>query len=159
MPQRSFAALVLAVAAVVSTNTLSACSSSGGAGSDSSSSSSSGSSSSSSSSSSSRSGVASTAVDGDLVAVGAAPLPGDDVGSLADAVDVAAGAPGDATDAACTVDRRTLELAVEAYQLLNNALATTQQELLDAQMIRELSVRFDISPGGAVVPAPASTCS
>lgn len=103
--------------------------------------------------------TASASVDGDVVAVGAAPLPGDGVGSIGDAVEVAAGAPGDAGDAACTVDRQTLELAVETYELLNGALPTTQQELLDAQMIRELSVRFEIADDGAVVPASGSPCT
>ena len=103
--------------------------------------------------------TASASVDGDVVAVGAAPLPGDGVGSIGDAVEVAAGAPGDAGDAACTVDRQTLELAVETYELLNGALPTTQQELLDAQMIRELSVRYEIADDGAVVPASGSPCT
>lgn len=106
-------------------------------------------------------------LDGDVVAVGDAPLPGDDpapapgdgVGSIGDAVEVAAGAPGDAADAACTVDRQTLELAVETYELLNGALPSTQQELLDAQMIRELSVRFELDADGSVVPAPGSPCT
>ena len=53
--------------------------------------------------------------------------PGDGVGSIGDAVEVAAGAPGDAADAACTVDRQTLELAVETYELLNGALPSTSR--------------------------------
>ena len=105
---------------------------------------------------------ASASVDGDVVAVGAAPAPvapGDGVGSLGDAVDVAAGAPGDADVAACDVDRQTLQTAVETYELLNGALATSQAELVEAQMIREPSVRFDIDPQGAIVPAPGSPCT
>lgn len=119
------------------------------------------------SSSDSDTGTASATVDGDIVAVGAAPLPtdtgaplaGDGVGSLGDAVEVAAGAPGDASEAACTIDRQTLELAVETYELLNSTPPSTQQELLDAQMIQELSVRFDIAAGGTVVAAPGSPCA
>ncbi len=132
MSQRRFAVLVLAAVA-----TLGACGSSSDSDSD----------------------VASATVDGDLVAVGDAPLPGDGGGSLRDAMEVAAGAPGDAADAACTIDRQTLQVAVEAYELLNGTLPTTQQELLDAQMIRELSVRFEITAEGAVVAAPGSPCS
>ena len=106
-------------------------------------------------------------VEGAEVAVGAAPAPapatapdaGDGVGSIGDAVEVAAGAPGEASDAACTVDRQTLESAVETYELLNGALPATQQELLDAQIIRELSVRYDITAAGAVVPAAGSPCA
>ena len=136
MPQRRFAALVLATVA-----TLAACGSSGDADTSS----------------------ASATVDGAVVAVGdapaPAPAPGDGVGSIGDAVEVAAGAPGDAAAAACTVDRQTLDTAVETYELLNGALPTSQQELLDAQMIREMSVRYEISAEGVVVPAPGSPCT
>jgi len=136
MPQSRFAALVLATVA-----TLAACGSSGDADTSS----------------------ASATVDGAVVAVGdapaPAPAPGDGVGSIGDAVEVAAGAPGDAAAAACTVDRQTLDTAVETYELLNGALPTSQQELLDAQMIREMSVRYEISPEGVVVPAPGSPCT
>ena len=68
-------------------------------------------------------------------------------------------APGDAGDAACTLDRQTLQSAVDTYELLNGALPTSQQDLLDAQMIRELSVRFEVSTGGDIVPAPGSPCT
>lgn len=102
---------------------------------------------------------ASATVDSAEVAVGDAPLPGDGVGSIGDAVEVAADAPGDAGDAACTLDRQTLQSAVDTYELLNGALPTSQQDLLDAQMIRELSVRFEVSTGGDIVPAPGSPCT
>ena len=98
-------------------------------------------------------------VDGNVVAVGGAPLPGDGVGSIGDAVEVAAGAPDDASTAACAVDRQTLETAMEAYELLNGAVATSQQDLLDAQMILEPSPRFLIDATGTVVPAPGSACT
>jgi hypothetical protein len=105
------------------------------------------------------SGDASATVDGEAVAVGAAPLPAGGAGSLGDAVAVAAAAPGQASDTACTMDRQMLESAVEAYELLNGALPTNQQELLDAQMIREPSVRFEVSADGAVIASPGSPCS
>ncbi len=105
-------------------------------------------------------------VEGAEVAVGAAPAPppattpaaGDGAGSIGDAIEVAAGAPGEASDVACTIDRQTLESAVETYELLNGTLPTAQQELLDAQMIRELSVRYDVTADGTVVPATGSPC-
>lgn len=103
----------------------------------------------------------SVSADGDVVAVGAAPAPpsaGDDVGSIGDAVEVAAGAPGDASVAACDLDRQTLQAAVETYELLNGALPTSQAQLLDAQVLREASVRFDVDAQGAVVAAPGSPC-
>ena len=131
MPQRRFAALVLAVA------TLAACGSSGD----------------------SDTGAASATVDGDAVAVGAAPVPGGGVGGLGDAMEIAAGAPDQAAEAACTIDRRTLESAVEAYEVLNGALPTSQQDLVDAQTIREPSVRFEVAADGAAIAAPGSPCS
>jgi hypothetical protein len=131
MPMRRFAALVL-----VATATLAACGSSNDAD----------------------SGSASAAIGNAEVAVGAAPLPAAS-GGIAEAVAVAAGAPGEAADAACTLDRQALEAAAETYELLNSAVPTSQQDLLDAQMIREPSIRFDISADGAVVPAPGSPCT
>jgi hypothetical protein len=135
MSQRRFAALVLAAVA-----TLAACGSSNDAD----------------------TSTASARVDGDVVAVGAAPAPtppSDGVGSIGDAVEVAAGAPGEAGDAACAADRQTMVTAIETYELLNGVSPTSQQELLDAQIIRELSVRFEITPEGALVPGPGSPCT
>ncbi len=136
MPQRRFAALLLVTVA-----TLAACGSS----------------------SDTDTGDASATIDGDVVAVGdapaPAPAPSDGVGSIGDAVEVAAGAPGEAETAACTIDRQTLESAVETYELLNGALPTSQQELLDTQMIREPSVRYEVSDDGVVVAAPGSPCT
>ena len=108
--------------------------------------------------------AASANVDGDVVSVGAAPAPpapGDDAGAggIGGAVEVAAGALGDADVAACSVDHETIQTAVDAYELLNGALPASQQELVDAQLIRESSVRFEISPEGAVVASPGSPCS
>ena len=105
--------------------------------------------------------AASASVDGDVVSVGAAPAPGDGngAGGIAGAVEVAAGALGDADVAACSVDRQAIQTAVETYELLNGAQPASQQELIDAQLIREPSVRFAISPEGAVVASPGSPCS
>jgi hypothetical protein len=109
--------------------------------------------------------AASASVDGDVVGVGAAPAPapapGDDngAGGIAGAVEVAAGALGDADVAACSIDHQTIQTAVETYELLNGALPASQQELVDAQLIREPSMRFEISPDGAVVASPGSPCS
>ena len=143
MPQRRFAALVLATVA-----TLAACGSSGDADT--------------SSASATVDGDV-VAVDGDVVAVGDAPAPAppsdDGAGGISGAIEVIAGAPGDAAVAACTIDRETLGTAVQAYELLNGALPTSQQDLLDAQMIREVSVRYEISADGVVVPAAGSPCT
>ncbi len=108
--------------------------------------------------------AASASVDGDVVGVGAAPTPappapGVGAGSIGDAVEVAAGALGDADVAACSVDHQTIQTAVDTYELLNGELPASQQELVDAQLIREPSVRFEISSEGAVVAPPGSPCS
>jgi uncharacterized lipoprotein len=138
MPPRRFAAIALIAVA-----TLAGCGSSNDAGT-----------------------AASASVDGDVVGVGAAPAPappapgdGDTAGGIAGAVEVAAGALANADVAACSVDHQTIQTAVEAYELLNGALPASQQELVDAQLIREPSVRFEISPEGAVVASPGSPCS
>jgi hypothetical protein len=106
--------------------------------------------------------AASASVDGNVVGVGAAPAPAPPAagaGGLGDAVEVAAGAVGDADVAACSIDQETIQTAVDAYELLNGALPASQQELVDAQLIREPSVRFEISPEGAVVASPGGPCS
>jgi hypothetical protein len=81
------------------------------------------------------------------------------VGSIGDAIAVAAGAPAKAQDAACVVDLQTLQAASELYLALNGALPTSQAELIDAQLIKEVSVRFEISAEGDIVPAPGSPCT
>ena len=79
------------------------------------------------SSSGSDSAADSADVEGNVVAVGAAPLPDDAGGSLGDAVQTAAEAPDDASAAACTVDRRTLELATVRQAAMTVALAAIER--------------------------------
>ena len=83
----------------------------------------------------------------------------DRVGDLADAVEVAAGAPAKADAASCTADRDTLELAIEAYALLNGVAPTSQDELVEAQLLQEPSTRYDVNSDGEIVLATGSTCS
>ncbi len=45
------------------------------------------------------------------------------------------------------------------YLALNGSLPTSQDDLLDAQIITERSVRFEISANGDIVPAPGSPCT
>ena len=104
--------------------------------------------------------AASASVDGVVVGVGAAPAPApsDGTAGIAGAVEAAAGALGDADVAACSVDHQTIQTAVDAYELLNGVLPASEQDLVDAQLIREPSVLFEISPEGAVVASPGSPC-
>ncbi len=81
------------------------------------------------------------------------------VGSIGGAIEVAAGAPGEAQDAACTIDLQSLQGASEVYAALHGSLPTSQDDLIDAQIIRERSVRFEISAEGDIVPAPGSPCT
>lgn len=97
-------------------------------------------------------------LDGDVVAVGDAPAPGDGVGSVGDAVEVAAGAPAEADAAACTADRQTLELAIETYEVLNGIPPADQAVLVTDQLIKEPSLRFEVTDG-VIAPAPGSPCS
>lgn len=83
----------------------------------------------------------------------------DGVGDLGDAVEVAAGAPARAATASCIADRDTLELAVEAYSLLNGVAPTSQDALVAAQILREPSTRYDVNSDGDIVPASGSACS
>lgn len=83
---------------------------------------------------------------------------GERVGSVGDAIEVAAGAPGQANAAACTLDRSTLESAVDLYATLNGAHPSSEDDLLTAQLIREPSTLHDIDPTGHVVAAPTSGC-
>jgi hypothetical protein len=85
--------------------------------------------------------------------------PAGQVGSIGDAVEVAAGAPAQANDAACVADRQTLEAAAEMYFTLNGVEPASQNDLLDAGLIKEPSPRFEIAPDGLLVPAPGSPCT
>jgi hypothetical protein len=96
--------------------------------------------------------------DGEVVAAGDAPAPGDSAGSIGDAIEVAAGAPAKADAAACAADREALELAVETYEVLNGTAPADQTALVTDQLIKEPSPRFDVADG-AVVPSPGSPCT
>ncbi len=80
------------------------------------------------------------------------------VGSIGDAIEVAAGAPAKAEAAACDIDRQTLESATEIYLALNGTLPQSQSALVDAKLVKELSPRFEITPEGVIVPAPGGPC-
>lgn len=83
---------------------------------------------------------------------------GERVGSLGDAIEVAAAAPAQADAAACRLDRATIEAAVEMYATLNGADPTSEDDLVEEQLIREPSALHDVSPDGHVVAAPGTGC-
>jgi|GEM_PF-3483376 len=100
----------------------------------------------------------SATVDGAVVAVGAAPLPGDAVGSIGDAVEVAAGAPAQVNAAACDVDRQTIETADELFYVTTGADPTSEQNLVDAGILQDVTVGRDLAADGSIVPAPGGAC-
>lgn len=93
-----------------------------------------------------------------VVAVGDAPAPGGGIGGISDAVAVIAAAPGQADAVACDVDRTTMQTATDAYEVLNGALPTSEDDLVTGRLIREPSPRFDITADGLIVPAPGGPC-
>lgn len=98
-------------------------------------------------------------VDDAVVAVGDAPSPGDGVGSLGDAVEVAAAAPGQANVVACDLDRQTMQLASEMYAALNGTPPVSEDDLLAQELLQEPSTLFDLDATGSVVAAPGSPCA
>jgi len=91
-------------------------------------------------------------------AVGAAPVPGDAVGSISDAVEVAAGAPAQANAAACDVDRQTIGTAVELFAATTGADPTSEQDLVDAGILQAVMAGWDLASDGSIVPAPDGAC-
>lgn len=81
------------------------------------------------------------------------------VGSIGDAIEVAAGAPGDAGAVACTATEQTLTMAAEAFLALEGAAPSDQQVLVEAGLVREASPWFEISVDGVVVPAAGGPCA
>jgi hypothetical protein len=59
----------------------------------------------------------------------------------------------------CGVERRTIELAVEAFYAIEGRYPTTERELVDAQVLREEVTSYDVAPDGVITPAPGSTCT
>jgi hypothetical protein len=83
----------------------------------------------------------------------------DRVGSIGDAVEVAAGAPGGAGAAACASTEQTLTAAVELFLALEGSTPADQRALVEAGFVREASPWFEITADGAVVPDSAGPCA
>jgi len=66
---------------------------------------------------------------------------------------------GSADSAACRVDERTLEVAIDAFQALNNRLPASQAELVAAGFLRELSTNYEVEANGSVVPLDSGRCT
>jgi len=84
--------------------------------------------------------------------------PDDAVGSLGDAVEVAAGAPAAAGAQACDLELQMLQTAADTFFALTGSLPTTEQELVDEGLLREPSELFDLTADGELVAVPAGPC-
>jgi len=93
-----------------------------------------------------------------IAVIGCGSSDGDSDG-LRGAMEVAAGAPAAASDAGCDVDRSTLATAIELFVALNGEPPTSEQDLVDAQMIVEPTENYDIDADGEIVAPTGSPCA
>jgi hypothetical protein len=61
--------------------------------------------------------------------------------------------------AACETDRRTLEIAVEAYWAMTGVAPASEAELVSQQILRTEIQGFDLDAAGNIVAAPAAICA
>lgn len=59
----------------------------------------------------------------------------------------------------CVVDRRTLEVAVDAFVAEYGAKPESEQDLVDGYVLRDLSENFDLAADGSIVPSPDGACN
>ena len=78
---------------------------------------------------------------------------------LRGAMEVAAGAPAAASAAGCDLDRSALAAAIEVFVALNGEPPTSEQDLVDAQMIVEPTENYDVDGDGEIVAQPGSPCA
>ena len=78
-------------------------------------------------------------------------------GGIAGALIAGAGGIDDAGSASCDINRQVLENAVLAFQAVNGADPTTQDELV-GQFVVEPVPAFEIAPDATVQPVPGGPC-
>jgi inosine-uridine nucleoside N-ribohydrolase len=61
--------------------------------------------------------------------------------------------------AVCDVERKTLEIALEAYYAMNGSYPVAESDLVTSGLLREESVGLDIAPDGVIVPAAGAGCA
>lgn len=85
---------------------------------------------------------------------------GDDVVPAAAATTTPPSTTGSPTGvpAECEVDRRTLEVAIEAYFAQNGAYPASETDLTDARMIRAEFDTYDVGADGSIVRVAAVAC-
>jgi hypothetical protein len=72
--------------------------------------------------------------------------------------DIAAGAMSDATRALCATERRTLEVAVDAYTVMTGSTPASVEEMV-GEFLREAPGELDIGPDGAIRAIPGGRCA
>lgn len=75
------------------------------------------------------------------------------------AVEVLAGAPGEAGAAACTAVLQTLTTAAETFEALEGNVPTDQDALVAAGLVRDASPWFEVTGDGEVVPVAGGPCA
>ena len=81
------------------------------------------------------------------------------VGGAADQAIGAADSIPAASAEACAVERRTLEVATEAYVLMEGTAPQSEAQLVTDQYLNAESMLFDVTADGTIVPAPGSGCT
>ena len=61
--------------------------------------------------------------------------------------------------AACEADRKTMEIAVEAYWAMTGVGPASEADLVAEQLLRHESSSFDLDAAGNVVPATTAICA
>ncbi len=95
--------------------------------------------------------------------VGGQVVPAPDSGCAAAPADAAAAAPETTVDPvtvrACSIRFKTMRIAIEAYYAMNGtSVVPTEQALVDAGLLLETDVVFDVDPAGNVVNSPGGVC-
>jgi hypothetical protein len=80
------------------------------------------------------------------------------VGSVTQQVDDGLTAVPAANGLACDTDRRTFELALEAFTAMTGAAPVAEADLVTQGFLRSEIVGYDLDPTGSIVPAPGSNC-
>ncbi|MEO6123891.1 MAG: hypothetical protein ABIR32_09280 [Ilumatobacteraceae bacterium] len=66
---------------------------------------------------------------------------------------------GPAVSAACDTDRPSVELALQAYLVINGDGPVAEADLVTAGLLREESLLYDLAPGNLIVPSPGGGCT
>lgn len=80
------------------------------------------------------------------------------VGSVTEQVDDGLQAVPVANALSCDTERRTIEMALQAYEAVVGSAPSSEADLVTQGILREESALYDLDPTGAIVPATGSSC-